>query len=474
MPHIVVIGAGIAGLTAAYRAVAAGHRVTVLEATPRAGGTLAPASFDLLEGRLTVDAGAEAYAARSKHLIQLMDQLGLSDELVAPNPSGSWLYLPEIGAVPAPRLGIWGIPGNPLAPEVQQALGANEAARAAADLTTPMDVWAQRRDQGLPITVGEVIADRFGPVALERLVAPVVAGVHSADPFDVDIDKIAPGLLDKAIRHNSVAKAVADIRAAAPPGAAVKTLPAGMHRLIDALLTALEGRAELRVSTRVTALDPATKTVRTAAGEQFHADRIIVAIDAPAAYDLLAPFTDLTDRPAYGTGVGLVVLVVDAPGLDNAPRGTGMLVSPAVNEVRAKAATHVTAKWQWAAEAASDQAAHRHVLRLSYGRITDPDDGSAPGYGTTDAQLLTMAMHDAAVMFGLTPQEMQDGLIASKVVRWRASMPLTTPDNTTRIRAIQAAAQSTNWIDVTGAWFAGTGLAAIAQHVTALPLNPLQ
>lgn len=35
---VVVIGAGVAGLTAAYRLVQAGHQVTVLEAKPRAGG----------------------------------------------------------------------------------------------------------------------------------------------------------------------------------------------------------------------------------------------------------------------------------------------------------------------------------------------------------------------------------------------------------------------------------------------------
>lgn len=474
MPHVVVIGAGIAGLTAAYRAVNAGHHVTVLDAEPTAGGAIAPATFDLPEGQLTVDAGAEAYAARSTHMTQLLEGLGLANELVTPNPDGSWLYLPDVGAVPAPKLGMWGIPGDPAAAEVIQALGTEAAARAAADLTTPMDAWAKRRAEGQPVTVGELVADRFGPVALERLVAPVVAGVHSADPNDVDLDKIAPGLLDKAIQRGSVAKAVADIRAAAPPGAAVKTLPGGMHRLIDALLDALRDRADVRFGTRVTALDPGTHTVTTQAGEQLTANQVILAVDAPSAYDLLTPSTQLTKRPAYGTGVALVVLVIDAPGLDVHPRGTGMLVSPAVTDVRAKAATHVTAKWQWAGQAATSLAEHRHVIRLSYGRITDPLDGSAPGHDTAEADLLAMATSDAAAMFGLEHEQLQAGLVASKIVRWRRAMPLTTPDNTTRIRSVQEAARNTNWIQVTGAWFAGTGLAAITQHVTGLPLNPLQ
>lgn len=182
MPHVVIVGAGIAGLLSAYAAAQAGHQVTIFEAAKTAGGAIAPAAFGLPEGRLTVDAGAEAFAARSTLMSQLIDQLDLADDVVTPQPAGSWLYLPDIGAVPAPTVGMWGIPGDPGAPEVVAALGAEAAARAAKELTLPMDTWARRRATGQPITVGELVADRFGPTVLECLVAPVVAGVHSADP----------------------------------------------------------------------------------------------------------------------------------------------------------------------------------------------------------------------------------------------------------------------------------------------------
>lgn len=472
MSHVVVIGAGIAGLTAAYAAVRAGQRVTLLEATERAGGGIAPATFTFDTGTLTVDAGAEAYATRSTHLTRLLTELGLADELATPNPDGSWLYLPEIGAVPAPKLGIWGIPGDPGAPEVRQALGPAGAARAAQEFELPMDTWSARRAAGKPVTIGELVADRFGTTVLERLVAPVVAGVHSADPYDVDLDKIAPGLLDKAIEHGSVATAVAHLRAAAPPGAAVTTLPGGMHRLVTALMAYLESRAEIRYNTRVTGLESACRTVHTATGEQLRTDRVILAVNAPVAHDLLAADPAIADtldaRPEPSAGVGLVMLVVDDPALDVHPRGTGMLVSPAATDIRAKAATHVTAKWDWARKAASAVAPHRHVIRLSYGRVTDPSDGSAPGHDTPDAQLLAMAVADAARMFGLDETTLPDRIVASRVVRWRDEMPLTTPENTTRIQAVQAAAQATDWIQPTGAWFAGTGLAAITAHTSGL------
>ena len=474
MAHVVVVGAGIAGLTAAYAAVRAGHAVTVLEAAPMAGGAIQPLTFHLPEGPLTVDAGAEAYASRSKLVGELIEELGLGDDLVTPNPDGSWLYLPEIGAVQAPKLGMWGIPGDPTAPEVVHAIGPSAAARAAQEFTLPMDTWADRRATGEPITVGALVADRFGPTVLERLVAPVVAGVHSADPHDVDIDTIAPGLLDAAIRHGSVAAAIAKLRAAAPPGAAVKTLTGGMHRLIDALVNYLHAHATVRFNTNVTALQADTKSVLTADGERIGADHIVLAVNGPAAYDLVAPLGQLTERPATGAGVALAVLVLDEPLLDARPRGTGMLVSPAAQSVAAKAATHVTAKWEWAQQSANALAEHRHVLRLSYGRITDLTDGTAPGHRTPDDELRQLAVADAAAMFGLSQEQLTDALRAFSVVRWRDEMPLTTPENQQKLAAITQAAEATDWLHVTGAWFAGTGLAAITQQATGLQFYPPQ
>lgn len=474
MAHVVVVGAGMAGLITAYSAVKAGHTVTVLEAAAIPGGAVQPVTFELPEGHLTVDGGAEAFASRSKLLHQLVHELGLTDHLASPNPAGSWLYLPEIGAVPAAKLGMWGIPGDPRAPEVVAALGVKGAQRAAQELDMPMDTWAARRRAGRPITVGELITDRFGQTVLDRLVAPVVGGVHSADPDDIDIDRIAPGLVDTALELGSVAKAIAKLRSAAPPGAAVKTLTGGMNRLVTALVDYLDGRAELHFNTTVTGLDGAQRAVVTAGGQHFAADHVVLAVNAPTAGDLVSSIAPIADRPRFGAGVALALLVVDTPKLDNAPRGTGMLVSPTVTQVDAKAATHVTAKWAWAQQAADQLAGHRHVLRLSYGRVTDPDDGSAPGYATPDEHLLKLAAADAATLFGLETQTLTDSLVTQRVFRWRAEMPLTTPDNAARIAALTEAVAATDWLHLTGAWFAGTGLAAIAQHSSDLSFYPLQ
>lgn len=480
MAHVVVVGAGMAGLIAGYTAIKAGHSVTVLEATGTPGGAVQLQLMEMSEGPLGVDAGAEAYASRSTVIDELIEDLGLADKLVTPNPAGSWLYLPEIGAVPAPKLGMWGIPGNPHAEEVIAALGTEAAARAAQELEMPMDAWAARRAAGKAITVGDLVADRFGPVVVERLVAPVVAGVHSADPYDVDVDKIAPGLVDKAIEDGSVAKAIASLRAAAPPGAAVKSLRGGMQLLAGALIGYVQAHGQLRCVARAVALDTETGTVFTETGQLFQGDHVVLAVDAPTAHDLISTITpvrhrpQLPQRPEFGAGVALVMVAVDIPALDEHPRGTGILVSPSVTDVAAKAATHVTAKWEWVRRVATGLHKHRHVVRLSYGKITDPPGGSAPGYDTPEDEIMDLACEDIAKIFDIDEQQVFDNVFGIEAVRWREAMPLTTPENTQRIAAIQDAVEDIEGLHVAGAWFAGTGLAAIAEHSSALRFNPLQ
>ncbi|TPQ15633.1 flavin monoamine oxidase family protein [Streptomyces sporangiiformans] len=71
---VVVIGAGLAGLTAARRLVAAGHSVTVLEARDRVGGRTL--NHDLGDGQV-VEAGGQFVGPTQNHVLALADELGI-------------------------------------------------------------------------------------------------------------------------------------------------------------------------------------------------------------------------------------------------------------------------------------------------------------------------------------------------------------------------------------------------------------
>src|SRR5699024_7986332 len=136
-----------------------------------------------------------------------------------------------------------------------------------------------------------------------------------------------------------------------PPIYAEQTHGVGMQRIVNYLIDYVQAHGDLRFNTAVAALEATAKTLVTQHGERIHADHIVLAVNAPRVHDLLSGIIQLPKRPQLGAGVGLVMMVLDAPALDEYPRGTGMLVSPAVTQIQAKAATHVTAKWQWAQQA---------------------------------------------------------------------------------------------------------------------------
>ena len=75
---VIVVGAGIAGLTAAYQIKKAGHDVLVLDMNNYVGGRMANVDW---EG-FRVDIGAKFVTTADKSLTNMVQEVGLSDQLV--------------------------------------------------------------------------------------------------------------------------------------------------------------------------------------------------------------------------------------------------------------------------------------------------------------------------------------------------------------------------------------------------------
>ncbi len=75
---VLVIGAGIAGLTAAYQLQKAGHEVIVLEARDSVGGRMTTVDWEGFK----VDVGAKFVTSSDKTLLKVVEEVGLTDQLV--------------------------------------------------------------------------------------------------------------------------------------------------------------------------------------------------------------------------------------------------------------------------------------------------------------------------------------------------------------------------------------------------------
>ncbi|MGN6327047.1 protoporphyrinogen/coproporphyrinogen oxidase [Pseudolysinimonas sp.] len=336
----VVVGGGVAGLVLARRLAMAGRRVVLLEASDRLGGQVRRVRV----AGIDVDGGAESFATRGGVVAQLATEIGLGGEIVAPVASPAWLYRADGTAQALPATSLLGIPGVPLAADVIAAVGTRAAMRAQLDVVMPATVGADAT------TLGELVRRRMGDAVLEELVDPIVRGVHSTRADDLPLDRANPGLRAALLREGSLAHAVLSLRESATAGSQVGGIRGGMARLVDEVTADLElFGVDVR---RGAAIDLGAVTPERAGGVE---GRVTLATAAPTGDDRL---------------VSVVVLAVDDPALDDAPRGTGLLVAAEAPGVRARALTHLTAKWEWMRE----QAAGVHLLRLSYDRhdLTDP------------------------------------------------------------------------------------------------------
>ena len=486
---VVVLGGGVAGLVAARRLAHLGNRVLVVEQRESLGGFVAT---QVVAG-IRLDSGAESFATRKGTVAALAVELGLGDSVVQPDPAGAWVAW-DGGSAPLPAAGLLGIPGVPLADDVRRIIGWRGSLRAYLDRLMPLLRVRPETD------LGDIVRRRMGQRVLDRLVTPVVAGVHSADPSVVDVQTVAPGLTQAMTTQGSLSGAVMALREQAPAGTRVQGIEGGMYRLVEALEEdcRLYG-VEFRTATRVDAVRRADASAASAAGraagadaapwvvetsaagsgagargpERFAARAIVVATGFRPGLGLLADAGVAAAAAAPETwpqpsSVTIATVVIDEARLDAHPRGTGVLVAEGTPGVRAKALTHSSAKWRWLADSLP---AHRHVVRLSYGRRDGASASRAPGLDRVRVDRAGLGqpavdqetvLRDASTLLGV-PLSAAD-VAGFAVVPWSDSLAFATVGHKARVRTVLAEVAEVPALDVVGAWVSGTGLAATVEH----------
>ncbi len=469
----IVVGGGIAGLQAAHTLARAGLAPLLLESRGTPGGLV----FGAPIGGVWVDLGAESFAKRSRAVAALCADLGL--EVVDP-AGGSWVWshrrrpgapADEAAghAIPIPH-GVLGIPTDLDDPIVASLLSPAGLARAREDLTMGPEPGADAADLAALVTA------RLGTEVLDRLVDPIAGGVHSAHPSRLAVDVVSPGLREALAREGSLVRAAAALRADAPAGAVVSAASGGMFTLPRALATRIgELGGELGTRRVVTAIardgdgwavthhaaarpaDPSAPPQPVGEPTTDTTPRLIVALDGRAALDLLRTVDglDIGDwELPRGADLAQVCIALADERLDAGPRGSGLRVTPLEEgeprRVACKALTHYSIKWP-AVVAGSGL----HVLRVSYGRAGVP----------TPEPTLADALADASVLLGVDLAEAS--VAGHAVVHFPNSLPPQTPEHRARVAALTASLAAHPGLGITGAWFAGTGLAAVIPHATA-------
>ncbi|MET8180887.1 protoporphyrinogen oxidase [Streptomyces sp. NPDC005336] len=443
--HVVVIGGGISGLTAAHRLLAGGARVTVLEASGRLGGKLYAGE---IEG-VPVDLGAESMLARRPEAVELARAVGLGERLQPPATATASLWT-RGGLRPMPKGHVMGVPGDPAPLAASGVISDDGLARIARDAELPPT------EVGEDVALGEYIAARLGREVVDRLVEPLLGGVYAGDVYRTSMRASVPTLFELARSNRPLTEGVRELAERAArrqDGPVFMGIDGGIGRLPPAVADAVRAAGgEIRTEAPVRELrrtaDGWIVATGGPGGGVLEADAVVLAAPAPAAARLLA-----ADSPAASAelatvdyaSMALVTMAFRRADVASLAEGSGFLVPP-VDGHAIKAATFSSRKWGWLRDADPDL----FVLRTSIGRFEDDDD-----LRRDDADLVRMSLADLGEAVGLAATP-----VATRVTRWDGGLPQYPVGHLDRVARIRAEVVKVPGLRVCGAVYDGVGIPA--------------
>ncbi len=280
---IAILGAGITGLTAAYRLVQRGFRVRLFESADRVGGAIRTE----IAGDWLIEAGPNTILAGDPALTGLFDELGLGSERVAANTAARHRYVVRAGRA------------RPL-PLSPPAFLTSSFFSVGAKLRLARETLKRPRTRLADLSLEEFIGDHFGKEIVDYAMNPFVTGIYAGNPKKLSARYAFPKLWACEQQHGSLLRG--QKAAASTPrerrGAGIMSFRRGLQALPDALASRLPP-GTLALHARIEALVPgAPWSVVWNDGATTHTDHfdtVIAALPAPALAQLR--FGTLGERP---------------------------------------------------------------------------------------------------------------------------------------------------------------------------------
>ena len=443
--RVTIVGAGIGGLTTAYflqRRLGDKVAITLIDSADRLGGKIATQNF----AGHPLDTGPDALMVRAPVVAALIEDLGLSDRVVEPNGGGARIWSRKrLRSLPEGTM--FGVPGGLLPLIRSRLLSPLGLARAAFDLVLP-----RIRSAAVDPSIGELVRTRMGAQVFNRLVEPLLGGVHAGRADTLSAQSTAPDIAALALAHRSLYLGLRrrPVRSAGG-GPVLVTLNTGLAGLVNALVAQLTD-ATVRRGNAVAAVTPAAGP-RTGGyridledGSVVDADVVVLATPAFASARLVA-----AAAPKLGSllgdieyaNVATICLAYPRSAFPTNLVGTGFLVPPEEHRLIV-GCTWSSLKWPHLVD---DDVV---LVRCMVGRHSDNR-----WLTMRDTTLVRRVRDELDEAMGLVGKPLEQF-----VQRWRQGMPQYLVGHQARLDALAEELTALPGLYLTGSAYRGVGLSS--------------
>lgn len=338
--QFVIVGGGITGLAAAWalEQLGTGERIVLFEEQQRLGGWIHTERW----GDVLIEHGPDSWVAAKQSAQELVQELGLTDELIGLRPGHAGIGIVRDGAVLALPEGLALLAPTQLKPLLTSSLLSTPGKlRVLAELFLPRRSWDS--DESL----GRFVRRHFGAEFYERIVEPLLAGVYGGDPDELSLLATYPRFREMESKYGSLVRALWRESRVRPAGSPFLSLRRGMGQLIEALQQHLK-QVEICYAVPVERLHRSATNwqVVTRNGEIVECKAVLLAVPAWRAADLVQPVDEtlaMLLRSVHYISSAAVTLIYERTHLEGRARGRGILI-PAREGRSISAITWVTNK----------------------------------------------------------------------------------------------------------------------------------
>jgi protoporphyrinogen/coproporphyrinogen III oxidase len=453
MKHLIVIGGGIAGLSAAYYAKkqAPEAQITLLEADDYWGGKITTDRVSLEHGEFIIEGGPDTFLATKPWGVALCKELGLADRLHGTNPHQKNTYVLHKNKLqPLPDGLAMMIPTN--IPSILKSQLVSWPGKIRMGLDFLLPAHNGQHDESL----GQFVSRRLGREAYENLIEPLMSGIYAGDGDQLSLRSTFPYLHGLENKYGSLARGALQMRqqmtargeSAQGSRSAFLTPTTGLAEIVEHLVESLRlNGADLRLNAPVKTLQRSngqTWNVTLENGEMLTTDGVIIAAPAYAAgkitSELDPELASVLESISYAS-TATVTLAYRGSDISRPLDGYGYVI-PRREGRRALACTWTSTKFPHRAPEGYA------LIRVFVGRAGQESD-----IPWDESGLLELAREELELTLGITAEP-----LVSRVFIWESAMPQYNLGHPEKLARIDAALEKYPGLALAGNGYRGIGI----------------